>query len=218
MRCEKLSPNNMSNELAHPFPASVDSSQGINSWIDLQNIPPKSPLELIARAEIDAVVGSFLYSDSFHQPSSGYSWAGSSNITFANAPICNALGTDNLENVANSDQWNFQHLTRNSDPNLAPPLAKFMFLRAGTKWRMDIDLTLGEQYDDLQLSFINNAATRGDYQGTVPVISWPNGAAAGTSTLKVTLNYLICEVTMGLRGLRAGNNADMLEMIWVIVL
>jgi len=200
----------------HPFPASISPSEAIYSWYDLQNVQPRSPLDLIAKATIGGTVGTLLNIDTYHKPPAGKSWDASP-FELTGIPQCSALGTDNLENVANAEQWNFQHLTRNVDPDLAPVFSEFIFLRAGTKWKMSIQIDLGgNNYDDLALSFLNNAATRGDCQGTVPVISWTTGGPwTGVITVEVTLHHVVCEVEMGLRGIdSASGNPNMFEMRW----
>ncbi len=185
--------------------------QNSQSWIDLQHAKPVDILNLVADAYIGSTAGAFANSSNYGTPGS---WATNS-FTITSAPTCTALGTDDLALVADAAQWNFQHQTANVASTNAIPLRKVIFLRAGTQWQMTIPVSLGgSTYSDIQLSFLANAATRGDAQGTVPVIQW-TGSFTGDVSLKVTLkmpgNYQI--------GLRAvtGGNTSMFEMEWIVV-
>jgi hypothetical protein len=128
------------------------------------------------------------------------------------------LGTDNLQTVADADQWNFQHLTAKiGDGTIAPPLLKVIFLRTGTQWKNTIQLSLGGvTYNDLQLSFRDNAATRGDCRSTIPVISFTGGALTGTINLDVVLKTT-GHFMIGLRAIDGSANKSMFEMEWKIV-
>lgn len=132
-------------------------------------------------------------------------------------PACAALGTDDLQKVADAQQWNFQHLTAKLDATVPPPLKKLLFLRGGVQWKNQITLTLGgATYNDLQLSFRDNAATRGDAQGTIPVISFTGGNLTGSITLEVVLKQF-GRFKMGLRAIDGSSNNSMFEMDWVVV-
>ncbi len=99
---------------------------------------------------------------------------------------------------------------------LAPPPAKVIFLRGGPAWEMSIPINFGgATYNDLQLSFRDNAGTRGDYAGTVPVIAF-QGLFTGAQTLSVTLKSP-GRISMGLRSIDLSGNWSMFEMEWIIV-
>ncbi|HET7152621.1 MAG TPA: Ig-like domain-containing protein, partial [Candidatus Kapabacteria bacterium] len=117
-------------------------------------------------------------------------------FTLQSAPLCSALGTDNLQSVANANQWNAMHRTANLATN--PALVNTIFLRGGLFWKMAIPLNLGSlSYPSIQIGFRNNAGTRGDCQGTYPVISFAQRNYTGSVTLNVTLKQL-GEFVMGL--------------------
>lgn len=185
----------------------------INSWIDLSVCPPKNPLDLIANTYIDATQGVYLNSSTFLTPPG--SWV-ASGLSVSAAPFCKALETDNFQMAAEADMWTFQRQTRFSSASTAPPVQKMIFLRGGRRWAMHIPISMGGgTYTDLQLTYRDNAATRGDFAGTVPVISF-TGSFSGTPKLIVTLNTL-GTVSMGLRAIVGGTDYSMLEMEWVIV-
>jgi hypothetical protein len=185
--------------------------QNSQSWIDLQHAKPVDILNLVADAYIGSTAGAFANSSNYGTPGS---WATNS-FTITSAPTCAALGTDDLAIVANAAQWNFSHSTANVASTNAIPLRKVIFLRAGRQWQMTIPVSLGgSTYTDIQLSFLDNAATRGDAQGTVPVIQW-TGSFTGDVSLKVTLKEP-GKYTMGLRAV-TGGNTSMFEMEWIVV-
>lgn len=118
--------------------------------------------------------------------------------------------------VADANQWNFRHQTVNLASDLAPPLQKVIYLRGGRQWQMDIFLDLGTTATDLQLSFLDNAGTRGDYAGTIPVINFA-GPIASPAKLSITLKDF-GKVSMGLRMIDSvSGDWSMYEMDWVIV-
>ena len=96
---------------------------------------------------------------------------------------------------------------------VADPVRKIWFMRGGILWYMQLDLDFGvSTYDDVQLSFRNNAATR----GTVPVISFSDGFT-GVKTLIVTLK-MTGTFAMGLVSqATGGGNSNMFEMEWIVV-
>ena len=195
------------------FPVTESSFDSIDSWYRLRDIQPRNPLDIIENASINGNSRSFAFIATFHKPPTGKSWT-SSPYELTGVPLCVAFGTDNLENVANADQWNFQHLTRSIDPYFAPVFSNLIFLRAGNKWQMDILIDLGGlNYNDLVLSFLMNAATRGDAQGTMPVIQWAGVPWTGIVTLEITFHEVSCEVQLGLRGIDSSSgNPCMCEM------
>ena len=186
----------------------------IQSWNDLQVLQPKDPTDLIAWANITGPAAAFTLSSTYL----GGPWVASPFSIGSISPKCVALGTDSIQNVADADQWNFQHLTSKAgDPTLAPPLTKLIFLRAGTQWKNSIQIAIGgATYNDLQLSFRDNAATRGDCRATIPVIAFTGGALTNTITLDVVLKTP-GHFMMGLRAIDTLGNKSMFEMEWVVV-
>ena len=83
---------------------------------------------------------------------------------------------------------------------------------------MSIPLTIGAtQTSDIQLSFMENAATRGDYAGTIPVISWSGSVYTGTLTLIVTLLPTERDFWMGLRIIDTSSNWSMYDSLWRVI-
>jgi hypothetical protein len=213
------------------------SPSQINSWIDFQSMTPNNPLDLIDYAELRTVPGLFLNSNNFLIPGGATTppvspplgppppapptpWVASP-FAYNGLPVCNANGTDNIQMVSDATQWNFQHQTADTSAYAAIPIRKVIFLRGGTQWAMDIPLALGgANYANLQLGFRDNAATRGDFSGTYPVIDFSNVGVpfTGNVTLRVILKTM-GHVSMVLRAIdNAGPaNWSMFEMEWVIV-
>ncbi len=198
---------------------SPNTSGGIQSWYDLQDYAPRNPLDLIWLAQINdgtnQDVGVFMNSSTYSTPPS--SWLAASPFSYNGIPSCLANDTTKPEKILEQTNWNFTHLTRNSSALLAPPLRSMIFLRGGKEWTMNIPLALGVgSYSDLQLSFLENAGTRGDYLGTIPVISFTARAYTGSVTLKI-ISQQMGKVSVGLRAIDASGNWSMFNMDWVIV-
>jgi hypothetical protein len=190
--------------------------EGAQSWNDLITTQPADPRDLIANAAIQGTTVQFTLSSTF-TISSG-SWIPSPFALGSSAPTCAALGTDSFQCIEYANQWNFDHLTAKvGDALMALPLLKVIFLRAGTQWKNMVRLNLGgATYNDLQLSFRDNAATRGDSRGTIPVVSFTGGNLTGNITLEVTLERT-GHFMMGLRAIDGSSNKSMYEMEWKVV-
>jgi hypothetical protein len=174
---------------------------------------PLNPIDVIANAALGPTPGVFLNSSTF--VTSG-SWTAST-LAVASTPNCSALGLDNLQMVADANQWNMQHLTYNGASTVALPLRKLLFLRGGTEWQMNIPLNFGAgSYPDIQISFRDNAATRGDYRGQIPVISFTGPGFSGNVSLQLTLKQY-GHMIMGIRTIDSGGNYAMYESEWIIV-
>lgn len=194
---------------------SCNCNNTINSWYDLQNASPKNPFELIAYAALDGTIGVFEYSSDFLNP--GGIWTDTP-ITFDTTPaICGAWETDNQQMVADALMWTQQHLIINPAPDIALPLRKIAYLRGGTAWLIKIPLSIGVDLDSLQLSFLENAGTRGDSQGTIPVIRFTGPIPAGVHILFLTLKSF-GQASMGLKSdATTSGDQSMMEMDWIIV-
>lgn len=72
----------------------------------------------------------------------------------------------------------------------------------------------GVTYNDLQLSFRDNAGTRGDAQGTIPVISW-TGSFTGNQTLGLVFKQP-GKVVLMLRAINAAGDWSAFEMEIII--
>ena len=186
----------------------------VMSWYDLQNSAPKNPFNLIAEAYLNGAPGVFAYSDTFIDPPGG-TWIASP-VTYADEAICIALESDNNLKNAEAEQWNFRHQAVNTAATLAPPMRKVIYLRGGRQWKMQFTLDLGTSTNDLQLSFRDNAGTRGDYAGTISVITFP-GSYSGSVLFEVTLKEF-GHIPMGLRMIDSGTSDwSLFEMDWVVV-
>jgi hypothetical protein len=135
----------------------------------------------------------------------------------ASAPTCSALGTDNDLMLANAMQWNFLHRTSVPSTTIAPPLNNLVYLRGGNLWMMTVPIQLGSlNYPDIQVSFRNNAGTRGGCQGTVPAVSFTARNYTGLIDLRVVLGRL-GRYIMGIRAIDEFGNSYMYEMDWNVV-
>lgn len=188
------------------------SKQRVDSWFGLEVACPRSPLDIIAYAKFDAVVGEFMNSNTFINPPAG-TWTVDT-TTITTEPTCEALETTNQLMVENAKHWKFSRKTANLDSLLAPTLHNLVFLRGGTQWKMRIPLDT-KAAQDIQLTLRNNAGTRGDSQGTIPVINFSGPFSLGAHTLEVTLRSF-GHVFMALRFNLDGSNYSMYAMEWII--
>lgn len=148
---------------------------------------PAEILDLITMARLGGTAGTFLNSTTYNTPPVAWTANG---IAYNSEPITVALATDSGLAMNHAGQFNFSHDLRNQSALLAPPLQKVIFARAGTQWENQIGIAFGGvTYNDLQLIFRDNAGTRGDASGTIPVISWI-GSFTGNSTLGLTFKEL----------------------------
>ena len=183
----------------------------IESWNDWYDAPPQDPRDVIAYASINAVAGSF---DRVTPPAGAWS---ATPITFgAQLPTCHALETDNQLKVAEAQQWNFSHLTKSTLTNLPIPLDKVIFLRGGTEWEMQFLLDFGgDAVTDVYLTFRDNYGTRGDAQGTIPVITFTGGSFTNANLVQLTLKSY-GRMSMAVVGTVLGNDT-MYESEWIVV-
>ncbi|MBE0645749.1 MAG: hypothetical protein IH600_16840 [Bacteroidetes bacterium] len=194
------------------LPAQPCEPAMVGNWTDYQRLCPSDPRDLVAYAVLDSNVGQFGFSTNFIEPGA---WTASP-LAISNAPVVSALESDNQLKVADANQWNFLNQTWNGSSALAIPAGKFLFLRGINEWdnRLYIDFG-GTPVTDVQLSLMMNAATRGDKQGTVPVIAWTGLSLSGEKTLNVVLRQF-GTYSIGLWTFD-GANYGMFEMIWQVV-
>lgn len=119
--------------------------------------------------------------------------------------------------IAYALQWTLSHQTASLAATVAPPLRKILYLKAGPSWQNLIPINLGAgTYDSFQLSFRDNAGTRGDSAGTIPVISFAASLGAIVQ-LSVTLHRpLIAMMGLVMRNTSSGD-WSMFEMEWRVV-
>jgi hypothetical protein len=153
------------------------------SWIDWIHATPMDPFSLIQNAAIASTQGVLVNSTNYNNST----WAANTVVIKSGmTPVCSALETTNAQMTANAAQWNFAAQTNNASATLAPPLLRAVFMRGGPQWQMSLPLDFGiTTYTNLQLSLLDNAGTRGDAQGTVPVIQW-TGSFTGTNVFTFT--------------------------------
>ncbi len=180
------------------------------SWYELQQAQPMNPFDLIQNATIGGTAGVSTNSNNYNNST----WAANT-VGLSAAPQCSALETTNAQMTADAAQWNFSHMTSNSASTIPPPLLNHVYMRGGPQWAMTLPLSFGATtYTNLQLSLLHNAATRGDAQGTVPVIQW-TGSFSGNTTLSLTLKNF-GRYTLGLR-CDTGSAVSMYQSDWIIV-
>lgn len=186
--------------------------ESINSWYDLQKLCPTDPLELLANAEISGTAGSHYFSGNYIEGAG--SWADCT-ATISAKPVVSALETNNEQMVADADQWNFSHQTWLDSASLAIPLRKKIFLRGGIQWVNLVEFSSGgDPITEIQLSFLDNAATRGDKQASVPVIRW---TGLNLTDIPLSLTFkMYGEVVLGL-WLYNGTNYQMFEIDITII-
>ncbi|MCC7438783.1 MAG: hypothetical protein IT211_09860 [Armatimonadetes bacterium] len=189
------------------------------SWYDLAHIPPKSPFDLVAMASITGGFGTQIgiYADSTQYSTPPASWLATPHLSLTAPPAVAALGTDQQQNVANAQQWGFEHKTANLSTLLPPPLRDDIYLLGGCEWANTIPLTLGgSTITSIELSFLDNATGRGDAQGTIPVIRWETGTYTGAISLIVTLKE--CgDFRIGIRTISNAGDWAMYQGFWHIV-
>jgi hypothetical protein len=153
------------------------------NWIPWIQAMPMSPFDIIQNAAIGSAPGVLVNSTNYNNSTWGANTVG---IKSGMSPQVSALETTNAQMVANAAQWNFAAQTNNASATLAPPLLRAVFMRGGIQWAMSLPLDFSSTtYTNLQLSLLDNAGTRGDAQGTVPVIEW-TGSFTGTTVLTLT--------------------------------
>ena len=173
----------------------------IRSWNDFNTQSPQDPLDLIALATFNngaAITGIWSLVTNYNRPVGASVWIASP-FSITGESLAATNGADQFQNISDADQWNFSHTTTNVASTLTPPMRKLVFMKAGTNYINNLPITLGaNNYTDLQLSFLDNAATRGDAQGTIPVIRW-TGVFTGAATLSLVLKR-IGRFTLGFMG------------------
>ncbi len=160
------------------------------SWYDLPTFEPKDPRDLIANVKMNGISGSFVRSSNFIGASS---W-GPTPFILRGDIICNALHSDDQLAVANAAQWTVQHQGGNFTSSSTPlPVKNMLFLRGGVEWEMNFQIDLGLlTYNNLQLSFRDNATSAGNFTGgvpgTIPVFQFQPGLF-GIVNFAVTLKH-----------------------------
>lgn len=184
----------------------------VRSFNDLENHVPKSPLDLIAYAQFKGSTGVFAYSNDYLGAN-----AATVPLSLADGGIVEAWESDNQQLVGDAEMWTMQHRMVNVSSSVPPPLHKLAFLRGGIPWKNTILLDVAVDLDYILLSFMENAGTRGDAQGAIPVLRFDGPVPSGQHPLVLTLKHY-GEVSMGLKTLATTSGDEaMMEMDWVVV-
>lgn len=184
----------------------------IRDWDDLENHDPRNPFEVIAYAEFAGVQGTFERSADFLGAN-----ASTTPLSYADGGVVEAWESDNLQMVADAQMWTMQHRMVNVSTSVPPALHKLAFLRGGIAWRCTLLVNVGVDLDYALLSFLENAGTRGDAQGTVPVLRFDGPILSGQHPLIVTLKRT-GSMSIGMKTLATGSGDEaMMEMDWNVV-
>lgn len=184
------------------------------SWNDLMCRIPTDPRDVLAMARLGVGLGEWFLSSNYHQPAGSSMWIASP-IVFGGPAVITTNTSDEQQMVFEATSWNQANRSVMLAATTAPPLRKTIFLRAGVNWSNGVALNLGTstQFTELQLSMLENAATRGDAQGTIPVFRWPSGPYSGSQILNLVF-YNPGRYTLGLMGINNNSTPDysMFEM------
>src|SRR5687767_9939707 len=111
-------------------------------WYGWEDAQPQEITDLIARANLTGGPGGSGYGTRTRVTDfASQSWVDPF-VTMISQPTCQAVGTDKAANTADAERWMFDHKTWNSSSTLPLPLRKVMFMRAGTNWRMQLQVLL----------------------------------------------------------------------------
>ncbi|HET6511791.1 MAG TPA: hypothetical protein VFH43_06335 [Candidatus Kapabacteria bacterium] len=192
---------------------SIDTA---NSWIQWIKASPINILDLIAKAELNGIVGTYENATDF----ASQTWSATSAIAFDGSllPDCQTVHTDDMQMVADAEQWNMQHVTRNVAATLPIPLRKVIFLRSGLQWEMRIPLSITGTLTKVELSLRDNAGTRGDGQASYPVITFENGGTGFTGSMYLTITLKqLGNFPMIMWGKTSAPVYSTFEMEWIAV-
>ncbi len=184
----------------------------INSWYDLENHVPKSPFDLISYLDFGGVEGVFEYSTDYL--GTGYV---ATPLSYEGTAGIDAWESDNGQYSGDAIMWTQQHKMVNISSSVPAELQKMAFLRGGQRWKNMLMLTVGVDLDWMQISFLENAGTRGDAQGAIPAIRVTGPILAGPLPLNVTTKTS-GTVSIGIKTKATGSgDIAMWETDWVIV-
>lgn len=195
-------------------------------WNAAQAMPPRSPLDVLLFAQLGETVGTFERSGMYVSPVNG--WIanrddGQPLLFLETAPICTATATEQGARVADAAQWMFDHRTMYTgsvshprEPEVAPPLTRVLYMRAGSEWKNAVGIRFNDELSNVQLTFARNLMTRGDEQGTYPVLSF--GAVPSETTRNLILTFGTPGVySLALCGRYGNDESACLELeIWAV--
>ncbi len=211
-----------------PPPQNPLSGSGsfVHDWNAAQALTPRSPLDVLLFAQLGETVGTFERSTMYVAPVGGWVTNKESGEPFwylEAAPVCTAYATEQGEKVADAAQWMFDHKTMYTgsvseprEPQVAPPATRVLYMRAGSEWKNTVGIRFSDNLSNVQLTFTRNLMTRGDEQGTYPVLSF------GSYLQETTKNLILTFSTPGIYSFalcgRDGNDDSVcLELdIWAV--
>ncbi|MBI5324077.1 MAG: hypothetical protein HZB41_02145 [Ignavibacteriae bacterium] len=182
-------------------------------WNDLQRSMPLNISNIIESATIGATTASIQASSNFNTATG--TWV-TSPITLNAVPTAIAINaTTNPDQAAKVTAMNAQTLMANL--NAPPPLKNLVFLygnqEGSLKYEMDIPLNLGgSTYNSIQISLLDNTATKGDEHGEIQVFDFGSGSWTGVNTLKLVFNGIIGEYLIGIRINDTSNNTSIYNL------
>ncbi len=168
-------------------------------------MPPRSPLDVLLFAQLGETVGTFERSTMYVAPVGGWVTNKESGEPFwylEAAPVCSAYATEQGAMVADAAQWMFDHKTMYTgsvseprEPQVAPPVTRVLYMRVGSEWKNTVGIRFSDNLSNVQLTFTRNLMTRGDEQGTYPVLSF------GSYPQETTKNLILTFATPGIYSL-----------------
>jgi hypothetical protein len=181
-------------------------------WNGLHHMTPGNPLDVIAYAQLGPNIGSYLDSMVYNTDAN---WE-MTQFKINAVPTVTALGTDDLQKVADANQWNFANLTWDNSNLIAYPLRTVIFLRGGNQWINTIPINFGANtYNSAQLSYLFNAASIGcQCVSKIPVINLGDNLT-GIVNLQLVFSKFGTYM-LGLRTTRTGPLSNMFSMICVV--
>jgi hypothetical protein len=187
-------------------------------WNDLQKSMPQNITDIIESATIGATNATIQASTNFNAATG--TWV-TSPVTLNAVPTAVAINaTTNPDQAAKVAAMNAQTLMANL--NAPPPLKNLVFLygnqEGSLKYEMDIPLNLGANtYNSIQISLLDNAATKGDEHGNFQVFDFGSGSWTGVNTLKLIFNGVIGEYKIGIRINDTSNNTSIYYLRTVVL-
>jgi hypothetical protein len=162
------------------------------SFGDLSQMDPKDPREIIDYVQITSgapIPGIWGLSNDYFTPTPPSVW-GASPVSLAAFATVTTNHTDDQQMVYNASAYTQANVQSTAfSTGYAPPLRKIVYCRSGIEWRNSIPLTFPSSpaIVEVQLSFLDNAATRGDSAGTVPVFTFLSGSFVVAPSLQIVL-------------------------------
>lgn len=128
-----------------------------------------------------------------------------------------AWENDNQQMAGDAQMWTQQNKMVNVDPSIPVELQKMIFPRGGIQWKNVLEVDVAVDLAWLEVSILENSGTRGDAQGTIPVIKIEGPVVAGIHPLVVTVKQTGA-ISIGIRAKATVSGDESLwETDWIIV-